>query len=487
MAFQKATKAKAKARIALVGVTGSGKTRTALSIAQGLGGRVALIDTERGSASLYADTFDFDVEELSTFSPDCYMHAIKEAEQGGYDVLIIDSLSHAWAGPEGVLEFVDQVAQASRSGNKFAAWAKATPLQNKLIDAILSVRQKMHVIVTMRAKTLWDTEKDERGKIAPKKIGLGAVQREGVEYEFDIIGYIDQSHSLIVDKSRWDELDGRIVEEAGKANGEELGRRIGAWLADGVERAPGRRGLTREDVEREKQSAELSILCREIDSLFEKLGAENGDRESALTWAQRGATSLLDLKVPGARKLRDGLRRKLDQKVSEDLSNSGNGNPPPPPRDPPKKRSGKGKGGAPNGRDAGIVTALEGIGDGLSTWESGFASSLRDGLKKHGSLTDKQRAKAKEVLGRHEVAIAYEEPQESEAAPSHEPASDGRSLEELLADWKLIEEELSDQAHSDVLEQFRIEEINEKTPPALLRDVIAFAEQVIQGAKGGGA
>jgi hypothetical protein len=226
VAFQKATRTKKKLRAALLGPAGAGKTRTALEIAKGLGDKIALIDTEHGSASMYAHIVDFDALELASFSPDRYIEAIGAAEEAGYDVLVIDSLSHAWSGKGGILEFVDR---SKKNGNSFNAWGDATPLQNKLVERLLTCR--MHLIVTMRTKMEFVQEKDERtGKTIVRKIGLQPVQRDGVEYEFDVICDIDQSHTMTVAKTRIDSLDGEIIEKAG----EPFGRRLRSWLDGGA-------------------------------------------------------------------------------------------------------------------------------------------------------------------------------------------------------------------------------------------------------------
>ena len=102
--FKRATKTQIRLRLALSGASGSGKTMSSLAIASHLGQRIAVIDTERGSASRYADLFEFDVLELESFHPTKYISAIKAAESAGYDVLIIDSLSHAWIGKDGELD-----------------------------------------------------------------------------------------------------------------------------------------------------------------------------------------------------------------------------------------------------------------------------------------------------------------------------------------------------------------------------------------------
>jgi energy-coupling factor transporter ATP-binding protein EcfA2 len=211
MAFQKATKKEAKLRLALIGPSGSGKTYTALTLATHLvpNGKIAVIDTERGSASKYADLFNFDVQELETFHPKQYINAIAEAEAAGYDVLVIDSLSHAWMGRDGALELVDKAARRNGNGNSWAAWRDVTPLHNALVDAMLAA--SLHVIVTMRSKMEYVQDKDEKGKSVIRKIGLQPVQRDGLEYEFDVIGDMDQDNTLIVSKTRCPSLVGAVI------------------------------------------------------------------------------------------------------------------------------------------------------------------------------------------------------------------------------------------------------------------------------------
>ena len=219
--FVKATKKQARARIALQGPGGSGKTWTALELASGLGVKVAVIDSERGSASKYSDRFAFDVLELETFGPEKYMEAIQAAEREGYDVIVIDSLSHAWSGKDGVLERVD------RKGG-FAGWKDVTPLQNRLTDTILSC--KAHVIATLRVKTEYAIEENSRGKMAPRKIGLAPVQKDGLEYEFDVVASLDANNNLSVEKTRCDALHGRTWTRQNP----EIVQILKAWLTDGA-------------------------------------------------------------------------------------------------------------------------------------------------------------------------------------------------------------------------------------------------------------
>ncbi len=127
--FVKATKKRAKARIAIDGPAGAGKTYTALKAAQALaqGGKIAGVDTEHASMSLYSDLFDFDVMELTDYNPQNYIDAIHAAENGGYSVVVLDSLSHAWEGKGGVLELHDQAVMRQRSENSYTAWRDVTP------------------------------------------------------------------------------------------------------------------------------------------------------------------------------------------------------------------------------------------------------------------------------------------------------------------------------------------------------------------------
>lgn len=212
MAFQKAVKRESKLRMSLSGPAGAGKTWTALTLATRManGEQFAVLDTERGSASKYADDFSFDVMELDSFDPRNYVKAIHEAEDAGYGVLVIDSLTHAWNGTGGLLDIVDAIAKRKYSGNTFAAWKDATPLQNALIDAITA--SKLHIIVTMRSKQEYESGKNEKtGRAEVKKLGMAPIQRDGMEYEFDIVADMDIDNNMIIQKSRCSKLSGQII------------------------------------------------------------------------------------------------------------------------------------------------------------------------------------------------------------------------------------------------------------------------------------
>ena len=228
--FQKAERKKARLRLALCGPAGSGKTYSALLIAQGLGGRIALIDTEHESGSLYADLCEFDTASLTPpYTPEKYKNAIQEAEQAGYSVLIIDSFSHAWAGEGGLLDMHDKAAAAMRSGNSFTAWREITPQHNALVEAVLGAR--LHVIATLRTKTAYDLVDDGNGKKKPVKIGLAPVQREGVDYEFtSVFDMSIDSHVATATKDRTRLFDGKHF-----TPGIETGQVLMNWLETGVD------------------------------------------------------------------------------------------------------------------------------------------------------------------------------------------------------------------------------------------------------------
>jgi hypothetical protein len=228
MPFQKAVRYGARLRLSLDGPTGAGKTFTALVLATEIikrrykgEGRIALIDTEKGSSAKYATRpgeapdpkkgrFDFDMLRLDDYHPQRYLDAIGEARDAGvYKVLIVDSLTHAWAGKGGVLELKDNAAK--KSGNSYTAWGDVTPLQNKLIDNI--VGSEMDVIATLRSKMEHVQEKDEKsGRTTVRKLGMAPVQRDGVEYEFDIVLDMDTDHRGAVSKTRCVEIDGKVFD-----------------------------------------------------------------------------------------------------------------------------------------------------------------------------------------------------------------------------------------------------------------------------------
>lgn len=228
--FRPAVKAQLKAKVALCGPTGSGKSWTALQWATILadGGRIAVIDTENDSASLYADRYTFDVLSWDPpYDPRKLADAIKQAVAEGYACVVIDSLSHYWEGEGGTLDIVEDAASRAH-GNSYAGWKIGTPALRYLIDTIRGC--KAHVIATMRSSMEYVLEEDSRGKKVPTKVGMAPVMRKGVAYEFTIVGDMDLEHRLVISKSRCEELADQVAQphRAG-----ELAEIFAKWLSSG--------------------------------------------------------------------------------------------------------------------------------------------------------------------------------------------------------------------------------------------------------------
>lgn len=290
--FRQATKEQTKLRMTIDGPAGSGKTYTALrfaaALAQVFPGKIAVIDTERGSASKYVNDapdgvpFVFDTQELITFSPEKYTESVLAAGRLGYSVLIIDSLSHAWEGAGGALEI------KQRHGESWSAWRHVTPLHNRMIDAIL--QSPCHIITTMRSRMEYVQETDEKGKVTIRKIGLSPVQRPGMEYEFDIVADIDWAHIMTVSKSRCSAVADMIVEKPGP----EFMRPVIEWLRDGSTPAPAQPTPVQEPV----PTPEAPTAAITLDMLVDLYGAE------AVMTANEG-------KIPGTQEELDNLVVKL--------------------------------------------------------------------------------------------------------------------------------------------------------------------------------
>lgn len=223
--IRKAERAQSKLRIGLAGPSGSGKTMSALKLARGIAGpqgRILMIDTERGSGDLYAHITDYDIITLTPpYAPKNYVESIEAGEDAGYDVIIIDSLSHAWSDEGGLL---DQADKLSAGGNRFTAWASLTPQHRKLVNGMLN--SDSHIIATVRSKQEYAMEKDEKtGKSSVKKLGMAPVQRDGMEYEFTVFMDIEQNHNAHSSKDRTDLFKDEVF-----MIDENTGTRLVEWL-----------------------------------------------------------------------------------------------------------------------------------------------------------------------------------------------------------------------------------------------------------------
>ena len=235
MAFQEAVKAKSWLRLAIQAPSGGGKTFSALRVATGMQEEmkkngvdtmIGVIDTEHGSASLYADRFKFVTDTMKKpYSIDQYIQSMREAFKAGIKILIIDSLSHAW---QELLEEIDKLANTKYKGNTFRAWSEGTPKQRKLVEAILAYPG--HIIATMRAKTEYSVQHDGN-KTVIQRVGLQAEQGKGIEYEFSMLWEGDINHNFHCTKDRTGKYQDQILEMPG----EEVGTDLIQWLNTGAD------------------------------------------------------------------------------------------------------------------------------------------------------------------------------------------------------------------------------------------------------------
>lgn len=281
--FKKAVRTKSKLKLAITGPSGSGKTYSALRIAKGIGGKVAVIDTENGSASLYSDRFTFDTLELSPpYTTARYIEAMESAIKAGYDILIIDSISHQWAGEGGVLSRKEQLD--SRGGNSFTNWGKLTPEQEKFKSQILFA--PIHLITTMRSKQDYVLTENSKGKIEPKKVGMAPVQREGMEYEFTTVFDAAMNHEVQVSKDR----TGLFVDQFFQIT-EKTGETLRAWLDSGEQISPkvdplGKDSSPNKSVAKDQASVETSTTNSSVPESNMTSMTPSGITPSASTQAQ---------------------------------------------------------------------------------------------------------------------------------------------------------------------------------------------------------
>lgn len=227
---QKATKADARLRLAVMGPTGAGKTWTALEIATGIArnmnNKICLADTEHKSASKYADNFEFDTVPLDEYGKDPETMTEMLEQLDDYDVMIIDSLTHAW---KELLDEINKLTRTKYNGNSYRAWSEGTPKQEALVEAILDYPG--HVICTFRTKMAYEVNNEDDFTV--KKVGLEPEQRDGIEYEFDnVINMHLDSNTAEVSKSR---ISGIDQEELFEKPGPELGQKFYDWLKEGVQ------------------------------------------------------------------------------------------------------------------------------------------------------------------------------------------------------------------------------------------------------------
>jgi hypothetical protein len=187
--------------------------------------KIAVIDTENGSAELYSNLGEYNVLNISApFSPERYIEAIQTCEKAGIEAIIIDSISHEWEGKGGCLDIHAEL------GGQFAHWAKVTPRHNAFIQAIL--QSKCHVITTVRRKQDYDMVKNERGKVEPVKVGLKEVTRDGFEYELTVnFEILNERHMVKASKDR----TSMFANQPEFIITAETGKKILEWCENGID------------------------------------------------------------------------------------------------------------------------------------------------------------------------------------------------------------------------------------------------------------
>lgn len=259
--LRKAQRRAAKIRLGLASPSGGGKTYSALLIAKGLAGswdKVAIIDTENGSADLYSHLGDFNVLQLTApYHPEKYIDAIRECEQAGMEVIIIDSITHEWSGVGGCLELQQIATERQRIKNTYTAWKEVTPRHQKFIDAIL--QSNCHIITTVRSKTDY-LQVDHEGKKSIQKVGMAQVTRDGFEYELTVSLELDVNHYAVTSKDRTCLFEGK----PSFIPSEKTGEMLKEWCESGVDI----RKQCLDDIEKCQSKAEVDALIAKYDSLM---------------------------------------------------------------------------------------------------------------------------------------------------------------------------------------------------------------------------
>lgn len=222
--FTKAERKKVYLKIGMMGPSGSGKTYSAILLAKGLAktGKIAVIDTENGSASLYAHLTGFDVCNIEPpFNPKKCIEAIDNAVAAGYAVVVIDSTSHFWKDILARKEALDRAG-----GNSFVNWGKVKPMYELLKDK--QSQSPIHLIACMRAKDEYVIESTSSGKQAPKKVGMGAINEPGAEYEYTTVFDLGMDHFAQASKDRTSMFDDEVFKIDAKT-----GERFLEWLNGG--------------------------------------------------------------------------------------------------------------------------------------------------------------------------------------------------------------------------------------------------------------
>lgn len=242
--FKDAERKQEKIKVMLAGISGSGKTYSVLKIAKGfleelgvkdLTGKIGVIDTENGSSNLYAGLDGMPPFKVLTLTPpyttDRYLKALDLAVRMGFEVVIVDTISHQWRGEGGIIDRLDREKLTAKGGS-FPLWAKYTPEHTRFVTALLHA--PVHLFCTARCKQSHILVENEKGKMEPKKVGMEIIQRDQIEYEFTLIMDIEPNHYATVSKDRT-----HLFDDSSFIPSEGTGKRVAEWLKGGKEETVG--------------------------------------------------------------------------------------------------------------------------------------------------------------------------------------------------------------------------------------------------------
>jgi len=271
MELRQATRQKAKIKLGLSSVSGGGKTYSAILIAKGLCGgdlsKVAIIDTENGSADLYSNLGNYNVLPLRPpYSPEHYIKAIRECEEAGMLVTIVDSITHEWEGAGGCLDIIEELTQKDPKKNSYTQWRFVTPRHQSFVNAML--QSPMHIITTVRRKQDYDMSKQD-GRTVITKAGLKEITRDGFEYELTVNLELDIKHNAFASKDRTE----LFMDKPSFIPSEGTGKIILQWCESGVDVIP--QSTTKEKIiVRLKASKDLNELAGQYGALAKEFKAD---------------------------------------------------------------------------------------------------------------------------------------------------------------------------------------------------------------------
>ena len=299
--FKRAERTQVKYKIGISGPSGSGKTLGAIALARqiaGPDGRVAVIDTENHSSSFYSDDYEFDIADLfPPYTPTRYLALLTEAIEDKFDVIVIDSTSHEWAGTGGLLEQKDE-ADKRPGSNSYTNWGNITKAHNEFVSAILQA--PVHIICTMRSKQDYVLE-EKNGKKVPRKLGMAPIQRDGFEYELGVVFDLQMDNRAKVSKKRIDVLDMEATYDLAKP---QVGRILTDWLKSGkpLLSSPMNTGNVATD-----EPAEPEAPLTFDDAQLVPLPGPEG------SWGGKAGNPLGTFSTPQLLKIRDYLRDSLEK------------------------------------------------------------------------------------------------------------------------------------------------------------------------------